>query len=200
MIIEKKIRLLFWIVGISLFFSILAIIFSIVHIKPFTIEEATYIGIIVSFMGIIFTIFVGYQIYNVIEVKKDLKDLTQQREKLEKSISQLSDFQKIMEAYNFSNKGCFGISMKQYENAVLFFLNSLKTFLLSDNWMLHLSDIDGIIGNIEHCIYHIQKSESITINEDIESILAGIKNTRNYSHLNKNLKDRLLKLANTYTH
>jgi hypothetical protein len=190
MIIENKIKLSLWIAGISLFLSILAVAFSIIRIEPFAITEATYIGIIVSSMGIIFAIFVGYQIYNVIEVKTELQKLT----RLENSINQLSDSQKIVEAYNFNSRGCFAITIEQYENAILFFLDSLKIFLLSDSLLVHLSSIEGIVGNIEHCLFKIKKTDAVLMNDDIRSIIMEIKNIPNYSHLNKNIKDALQKI------
>ena len=190
MTFEKKIRLLFWMTGISLFLSILAVIFSIVHIDPFTITEATYIGVIVSSMGIIFAIFVGYQIYNAIEVTKELQGIIKQKKGLETSIEQLSNSQKIAEAYNFSNRGWFAISIEQYENAILLFLKSLKIFLLSDNLIVYMSDIEGIIGNIGHCIFKIKKSGTMK-NEHIVNLFVEIKNIPNYVYLSENFKSKL---------
>ncbi len=188
--IEKKIRLQLWLVGISLFLSVLSVVFSIVHIEPFTVSEATYIGVIVTTMGIIFALFVGYQIYNAIEVKKELQEFVTQKRTLEITIAELADSQQIAEAYNFSNRALFAISINQYDEAIVLFLKSLKKFLISNNLILYMSDIEGITGNIDHCIYKIKKNGTPYGEREI-NLLAEIRNIPNYAHLNENIKTKL---------
>lgn len=63
-----------WVINLILFFAaIVAIGFSLLRVVPFEVTESTYIGIIVTFIGIIVTVLVGYQIYNAIEFKKDIE-------------------------------------------------------------------------------------------------------------------------------
>ena len=63
-----------WVINLMLFSAaIVAIGFSLLRVVPFEVTESTYIGIIVTFIGIIVTVLVGYQIYNAIEFKKDIE-------------------------------------------------------------------------------------------------------------------------------
>ena len=63
-----------WVINLMLFFaSIVAIGLSLLRVAPFEMTESTYVGIIVTLMGIIVTVLVGYQIYNAIELKRDIE-------------------------------------------------------------------------------------------------------------------------------
>ena len=63
-----------WVINLMLFSAAtVAIGFSLLRVVPFEMTESTYIGIIVTFIGIIVTVLVGYQIYNAIEFKKDIE-------------------------------------------------------------------------------------------------------------------------------
>lgn len=53
--------------------SIVALFFSLLKITPYEVTSETYIGIIVSALSIATTLIIGYQIYNIIEIKKELK-------------------------------------------------------------------------------------------------------------------------------
>lgn len=55
------------------FISILALIFSLFKLALFAITSDPYIGIIVSTLSIATTLVIGYQIYNVIEIRRELK-------------------------------------------------------------------------------------------------------------------------------
>jgi hypothetical protein len=72
---------------IAITISIVALVFSIVRVAPFTITEGTYIGIIAAFIGISVAILIGYQIFNVI----DWKDKMQQFKKQQDELNQQSD-------------------------------------------------------------------------------------------------------------
>ena len=53
--------------------SLTAIGFSLWKVTPFTVSEGTYIGIIVSLLCAVITFAIGYQILNVIELRKEIK-------------------------------------------------------------------------------------------------------------------------------
>ena len=55
--------------------SLLAIGFSILRITPFEITNDVYIGIIATFIGISVTLLIGYQIYNTIEIRREIKEV-----------------------------------------------------------------------------------------------------------------------------
>ena len=176
---------------ISIVISTIALGVSLFHIEPFSISESTYIGIIVSSMGIVFTALVGYQIFNSIEIKKDLQDLANKKSSMEEVIKNLSEAQRIADAYNFSNRGWFAISIEKYEDAILLLLESLRILLSSKNITPHLSNIDNIINNIFYC-YSKSDKERVSKDSSIITILESTKNLENYVYLNKEQKDKLV--------
>lgn len=66
-IMSKKDNTLYgFFLSLSLIFSIIAIVLAYFNIRKFDTNELNYVGLIVTLLGIIFTLFVGYQIYNII--------------------------------------------------------------------------------------------------------------------------------------
>jgi len=175
---------------ISIIISVIALVISLLHIEPFSITESTYIGIIVSSMGIVFTALVGYQIFNSIEIKKDLQELASKKNDMEETIEKLSEAQRIAEAYNFSNRGWFATSISKYEEASVLFLESLKILLSSKNITPHLLTIDNLITNIVYC-YDKKYKDGALIDSEIITMLESIKNLENYAHLTKAQKGKL---------
>ena len=54
--------------------NILAIGIALLKITPFAITEETYIGTIVTLLSLAVAFIIGYQIYNAIELKKEIKE------------------------------------------------------------------------------------------------------------------------------
>lgn len=63
---------------ILLLMVLLSIVISLLHITPFEVKEETYIGTIITLLSIATTLVIGYQIYNSIELKKEI---TEQKQK-----------------------------------------------------------------------------------------------------------------------
>ena len=62
-----------WVINLMLFSAaIVAIGFSLLRVVPFEVTESTYIGIIVTFIGIIVTVLVGFIMQ--LNLKKILKN------------------------------------------------------------------------------------------------------------------------------
>jgi len=57
---------------ILLLMVLLSIVISLLHITSFEVTEGTYIGIIITLLSIATTLVIGYQIYNSIELKKEI--------------------------------------------------------------------------------------------------------------------------------
>lgn len=142
-------------------------------------------------MGIVFTALVGYQIFNSIEIKKDLQELANKKSSMEEVIENLSEAQRIADAYNFSHRGWFAISIEMYEDAIPLLLESLRILLSSKNMTPHLSNIDNLINNIFYC-YSKSNKERVSKNSSIITILKSIKDLENYIYLNKDQKSKLI--------
>lgn len=74
---------------ISLVVSIIAICIAIFRIEPFVVSEETYIGLIATLIGVSVTMLIGYQIYNVVEYKQELKKQVTEINELKKKTDEL---------------------------------------------------------------------------------------------------------------
>ena len=73
-----------WMINLVLFIlSIAAILFSLLKVTPFEITSETYIGTIVSLLSLATALVIGYQIYNAIELRKEIEN---QRKKYDEII------------------------------------------------------------------------------------------------------------------
>ncbi len=70
--------------------ALLAIGISLLHITPFEVTEGTYIGIIITLLSIATALVIGYQIYNSIELKKEI---TEQKQKYNDILSKSSEME-----------------------------------------------------------------------------------------------------------
>ena len=80
---QKIINLLF-VIGI-----LLSLFFSWYKVIPCEITNDTYIGTIVTALSIVITLVIGYQIINVIEIRKDLREQRAENEKERNHYAQL---------------------------------------------------------------------------------------------------------------
>lgn len=179
-----------WII-VSLFCSITAICLSLFRIEPFIVSESTYVGTIVTLMGIIFTIFVGYQIYNIIDIKKELENFSSQKEQLKESVIKLSEYQTINEAYNFNNRGMLAVSMSKYYSAICLLLKSLESLLSSPLLGNHWADVDNLKNNIQYCFSKREQFE-ISENDELYKSIINIMNYPKYDNLPDDLKQLLI--------
>ncbi|PKQ63305.1 hypothetical protein BZG01_15885 [Labilibaculum manganireducens] len=54
--------------------AVIALIFSILRVIPFSVNGETFIGIIAAFIGIIVTLHIGFQIIKYLEIREELKE------------------------------------------------------------------------------------------------------------------------------
>lgn len=152
-IMSKKDNTLYgFFLSLSLIFSIIAIVLAYFNIRKFDTNELNYVGLIVTLLGIIFTLFVGYQIYNIINIKNELNNFSEQKESIEKSVEDLKNFQLINEFYVFYTRGLFALNINKYDDSIILFFKALK-FILSTNLLNeHLEDLENLEHNIKICI------------------------------------------------
>lgn len=81
-----------WLINCVLFIICLtALGFSLIKITPLQTGEGAYVGIITSLLSLAVTLLIGYQIYNSVELRKDI---IEQRHLLELSKNENEDFKK----------------------------------------------------------------------------------------------------------
>lgn len=76
-----------WILFILVLFSIG---FSVLHIMPFEISEDTYIGTTTTLLSLAVTLIIGYQIYNAVELKNEIKEQRKLYEEAKKECSEIN--------------------------------------------------------------------------------------------------------------
>lgn len=136
------------------FISILALIFSLLKVTPFTITSETYIGTIVSALSIATTLIIGYQIYNAMEIKSDLKQfgkkIQQQNSQYKSIIEKNTELEKKLRVQDSLLQGGFDIISANFElnkgnTKAAFYFNhhSLIFYLQSD-----MNDFQPIFDNL----------------------------------------------------
>jgi len=63
----------FWNI-LSIVIAIIALCFSLWKVTPFNVNGDVFIGTIATFIGVSVTLLIGYQIYNAVELKKDIQE------------------------------------------------------------------------------------------------------------------------------
>lgn len=83
--------------------SLLAVVFSLLKITPFEVTSETYIGTIVTLLALVTTFVIGYQIFNAIELRKEL---IEQKEMYNTIVRQNDDMRvKLLEQDNCMDEG-----------------------------------------------------------------------------------------------
>lgn len=79
-----KIQSTFWFALIALAISVITMVLFFVKVSPNSvIDGLTFIGVIAAFIGISVTLLIGYQIYNAVEIKNRLNEITALRSEIE---------------------------------------------------------------------------------------------------------------------
>ena len=84
-----------WILAVL---SIMAILLAILKVTPFEVSEGTYIGIMISLLGLSVAILIGYQVYNAIELKSELKEQKTQNKELRSLLEKFELEKRMLEA------------------------------------------------------------------------------------------------------
>lgn len=179
------------VISISFIFSIVAVILSYYNIRKIDTNELNYVGLIVTLLGIIFTIFVGYQIYNVVNMRNELKDFSEQKEALEESVNKLKNFQIVNEFYIFYTRGVFALTIEKYDDSLVLFFKALKSILSSNQLNEHLEDLENLEYNIQFCLKKITIPLNKQANDEIISIIEIIKQNVQISNKIKKLVEKV---------
>lgn len=84
----------------ALALSIISLGFSLIKITPYEVTSETYIGIMVSALGMIVTLLIGYQVLNVFDVNRNIESLkskiTEQSNLYNDSINKLRLYENLL--------------------------------------------------------------------------------------------------------
>jgi len=82
---------------LSVAIAIIALCFSLWKVTPFEVNSDVFIGTIATFIGVSVTLLIGYQIYNAVELKKDIKKQKKISEKTKQRYLDVSEKIKMQE-------------------------------------------------------------------------------------------------------
>lgn len=74
---------------LSVILSVSALLFSLIRVLPFEVTEDTYMGAMATFLSVAVTLVIGYQILNVIEIRRDLNAQKEENLKLKSDLHSL---------------------------------------------------------------------------------------------------------------
>lgn len=176
--------------------GILSIIAILLHfIDNTTISGSVYIGIITTLMGICTTFIVGFQIYNSIEYRAEIRNLQQIQEKYRSEIQRIDE-----KLFYESNEAYIGIYMVQGITLKDKYLSSsLRSFLKSIVHSLNVYDMKRAHIAVDHIVSLARQQRDTFIkvldNDEIKAVIAEIKTHRNYSFIEDKLAP-FLELSN----
>lgn len=156
-LIKCTIRKILIILFVCCFFTILSIVLTFSKISPFIKDNDgyTFIGIIITLMSIIFTLLVGYQIYNTFELNQRFKDVAIIRDIMKEETEELKKKQKRIDdtinktiAYNFSTRALLAITDNKISDGIILMLQSILCSLNITDVKEVISDINLSISNI----------------------------------------------------
>lgn len=96
-----------WMINlVLLILSIAAILFSLLKVTPFEITSETYIGTIVSLLSLATAFVIGYQIYNAIELRKEIEN---QRKKYDEILKRNEEIESKLKCQEYAMQEGFDI-------------------------------------------------------------------------------------------
>lgn len=190
------------------------------HFKPVDVKTDAFIGIISTFIGIIVTLAIGFQIYNAIELKKEIheaksktenileefkasmikvEDLNKNFNKLE---AKLEQEKKKIEYLSSKQVALFNYSNGQYNLSLMNSISTLNMYL-KDNSLDDKNDIIGlIISTIIKCYEKTNTKEyfnfiesnimKTTQDEDIKNICRELYIYNDYIHTGEHPIEELI--------
>lgn len=139
---------------ISIFISITTVILFFVKVSPESVVDSnTYISCLVTILAILFTVLVGYQIYNAMDIKRELKRIDLLKEEIQltnqKHAEEIQKAQDELKKLTIENKESSCIlqarilvdkNNKEFD-AIIIFLEAIFYSLSSDHRMLGYKEI-----------------------------------------------------------
>jgi hypothetical protein len=188
-----------WLNYIAIIIAIISLGFSLFKVVPnSTFNNDTFIGVIAAFIGISVTLLIGYQIFNVVEIRDKINKL----DALESKLQELN--QKENYNYNVSQ----GNMLLANSISVLYFVKTKDSIAGLDNEPFLNEDKDnqlsGAIASLFASIYYFLQSDMSKIDNALANIEIGIglnpiiKNNEKFSIENFNKAMKQLPNYNIY--
>ena len=178
---------------LSLAVSVTLLILWCCNVGGFTVVSLdSFVGVIVALLAIIVTLAVGWQIYNIIEIKGKFEELSDLKETInvqEKTIKQETGKSQHLISYILGNEA---YEKKRYIAAFRYLMSSLRYSIQLDSPL----NIEPLLEGLEQINNHISKENSFKPEEieDISTFSKEIKSSTGYGLI----KDRYEEIYNNF--
>ena len=151
---------------ISLAISVTLVVLWCCNVGGFTVVSLdSFVGVIVALLAIVVTLAVGWQIYNSIEIKSKIEELSSLKEKINIQVKTIN--QQTRKSQHLTSL-IFGFEVykeKKYIEAFRYYMTSLRCSMLLDkpiNVEHLLNDLETVTSNIEEStIWAIERLNEI---------------------------------------
>jgi hypothetical protein len=143
-----------WAINLGLLLlSIVSICIALFKVTPFEVTEETYVGIIVSLLALVATFVIAYQIYNAIELKKEIAEQKKNFEAILKKNEEMN-----LNYHDQENKMLEGFNIL----SSLIQFNSGQSFIVCGtafNFMHHalINSIESSRTDYDWIFFHLRK-------------------------------------------
>ena len=164
---------------LSLAISITLLVLWCCNVGGFTVVSLdTFVGVIVALLAIVVTLAVGWQIYNSIEIKGKIEELSALKEIInvqEKTIRQETGKSQHLISYILGNEA---YKEKRYLDAFRFLMSSLRYSMQLDSPV----NVESLLKGLEQINTHINKDDNSEYEkiEDIHIYNNEIKSSSSY--------------------
>ncbi len=193
----------FWFSLIALATSIIALCVFIFKVEPNSIVTIdTFIGVMATFIGILVTILVGYQIYNVFDMRRKLQEFKDLQETLNVQKNELKSLESRHNEgiYILQARLCYG-DVEQKVEAFLKMHTAIQYSLSANHkedgykWLLdelyqYMIGVDSttIFGGPSQCRKAVERLKELYRNND-----SAIRNHENYLYIKDRYEELMTK-------
>lgn len=193
-IINKRIKkLTIWSI-VNTFFVVLIIFLIIVNIKPYDMSEATFIGTMISSMGVLFTVIASYQIYNIIELNHRFKQVDETEQKMnsmliqfEQRVGNMDEVMHKVYAYGLTTRALSAMTNNNNKDAALLMMEGILEYLDVHNLRDVIDELNMAINNLHTIFLNLQQVNNKWKNE-ANIAITKIREHSNYRFISNQFK------------
>ncbi|MBR4689766.1 MAG: hypothetical protein IKO90_04810 [Bacteroidales bacterium] len=173
----------------TIILSILALVISVAVAmllffeveKTPAIDTSSYISIIVTLLGIIVTVVLGWQIYNVIDFKEKVKEIGTLKNDYEKLKSNIEESNLDIDIVANQSIAQEYVSKKFYGLAVISYMKALYSLMSKNDINMAMVKIDVIFEYLKlYSRVHFLRDSQFNVRESIEKLDSEIRFHKNY--------------------
>lgn len=174
---SNKLKIVISVVILYIAVAVLYVI-TLLDVEPYAIQESSYVGILVTIMGIIFALLVAYQIFNTIDIKEKIRKVEVLEMDLNKLKKEMEDSIHRTNATTTSNRAIIALRNGAINSSILLFLKTIEE-LLQVKELNNAVELKKEIKNLQTAS---NKCESIADGQikEINDTINNIISTSNY--------------------